>query len=211
MSQHQVVSEVAECSALIESPIELLLLVPRNSLESFQSGLSYYDLHLGFNLSWNLNVALGCMASCSPMASACALTMVFNISGHGLSILHSGSWLYYILLLDGLSCSVSCFCIPSSRRACLFLVFLLASMAAWHCFHPWHSLVHWPWFSTSLDISKIDFCPNVSCFGIPSSEHVCPCFHSVGIVFTAGFLLWYWSRTTPQKSFYFLLHIPIEA
>jgi len=175
MSQHQVVSEVADCSALIESPTELLLLVARN----FFGQLSEWpDLHLGFNLSWNLRVALGCMALCSPMASACALTTVFNISGHGLSILQSGSWQYYILLLDGLLCSVSCFCIPSSGHVCLFLVFLQASMAAWHCFHSWHSLVHWPWFSTSLDISKIDFCANVSCFGIPSSEHVCPCFHS---------------------------------
>jgi len=131
MSQHQVVSEVADCSALIESPTELLLLVARN----FYWQLSEWpDLHLGFNLSWNLRVALGCMALCSPMASACALTTVFNISGHGLSILQSGSWLYYILLLDGLLCSVSCFCIPSSGHVCLFLVFLQASMAAWHCF-----------------------------------------------------------------------------
>jgi len=48
MSQHQVVREVADCSALIESPTELLLLVARN----FFGQLSEWpDLHLGFNLS----------------------------------------------------------------------------------------------------------------------------------------------------------------
>jgi len=36
-------------------------------------------------------MALGCMALFSPKASACTLTTVFNISGHGLSILRSGS------------------------------------------------------------------------------------------------------------------------
>jgi len=151
MSQHRVVNEVADYSALIESSIELhttgrLQFLWTDFRAAFRT-MIYTDL-----ISWNLRESLSCMALFSPMASACALTMAFNISGHGISIVQSGSWLYYILLPDGLLCSVSCFCISSSGRVCLFLVYLQASLAVWDCFHSWLSLVHWPWFSTLLDM-----------------------------------------------------------
>jgi len=84
-------------------------------------------------------VALGCMALFSFMASACALTTVFNISGHCLSILQSDS---VVLHSSPEWTSVQCVLFSYSSACLSFLVLLEANMVVWHCFHPWLSLMH---------------------------------------------------------------------